>query len=149
MSASDTGDFLRLARSWLRIVAPPVTRRVGKYPFFDTRLSVGYRRRCCIKKRITGNLDLTASIQEWQHLKSVLRASWLRIVAASGINFSKSVAAGAKFCFSGRELRLDFFLIGALCLKLRSQFHKWKNCLLTISINGEDCFPQNYPSAVP
>ena len=58
MSASDTGDFLRWARSWLRIVtAPlPVTRCVGKYPFFDTRLSVGYRRRCCIKKRIAGNL---------------------------------------------------------------------------------------------
>ena len=33
-----------------------MTHRVGKYPFFDTRLSVGYRRRCCIKKRVTGNL---------------------------------------------------------------------------------------------
>jgi hypothetical protein len=77
MSANDTGDFLRLARSWLKIIAPPppVTRRVGKYPFFDTRLSVGYRRRCCIKKRITGDIDLTASIQEWQRSKSVLRAS--------------------------------------------------------------------------
>jgi hypothetical protein len=58
MSARDTGDFLHLAASWLRIVAapPPVTRHVGKYHFFDTPLSVGYRRRCCIKKRITGNL---------------------------------------------------------------------------------------------
>ena len=28
-----------------------------------------------------------------------LTRSWLRIVAASGVNFSKSVAAGAKFCF--------------------------------------------------
>ena len=35
---------------------PTLTRRVGKYPFFDTPLSGGYRRRCCIKKRITGNL---------------------------------------------------------------------------------------------
>jgi hypothetical protein len=28
-----------------------------------------------------------------------LAASWLRIVAASGVNFSESVAAGAEFCF--------------------------------------------------
>jgi hypothetical protein len=52
------GIFCAWRASWLRIVdtPPPVTRHVGKYPFFDTPLSVGYRRRCCIKKRITGNL---------------------------------------------------------------------------------------------
>jgi hypothetical protein len=73
MSTSDTGDFLRLTLSWLKIVTPPqpVIRRVGKYPFFDTRLSVGYRRRYCVKKRITGNFDL----------------------ATSGVNFLESVAA--------------------------------------------------------
>ena len=32
------------------------------------------------------------------------RASWLRIVAASGVNFSKSVAAGTEFCFSSESL---------------------------------------------
>ena len=40
--------------------------------------------------------------------------SLLRIMAASGVNFSDSVAAGAKFCFSGREFRLNFLPIGAL-----------------------------------
>jgi hypothetical protein len=29
-----------------------------------------------------------------------LARSWLRIVAASGVNFSETVAAGAEFCFS-------------------------------------------------
>jgi len=29
-----------------------------------------------------------------------LARSWLRIVAASGVNFLETVAAGAKFCFS-------------------------------------------------
>jgi hypothetical protein len=48
--------------------------------------------------------------------------SWLRIVAASGVNLLESVAAGAGFCFSGREFSLNFLPIGALCLKLRSQF---------------------------
>jgi hypothetical protein len=38
-----------------------------------------------------------------------LARSWLRIVAASGVNFSESVAAGAEFCFSEREFRLNFF----------------------------------------
>jgi hypothetical protein len=33
----------------------------------------------------------------------VWRASWLRIVAASGINFSGTVAAGAEFCFSSKS----------------------------------------------
>jgi hypothetical protein len=51
-----------------------------------------------------------------------LARSWLRIVAASGVNFSESVAVGAEFCFSGREFRLNFPPIGALCFKLRSQF---------------------------
>jgi hypothetical protein len=37
-----------------------------------------------------------------------LAQSWLRIVAASDVNFSGSVAAGAKFCFSEREFRLNF-----------------------------------------
>jgi hypothetical protein len=32
-----------------------------------------------------------------------LARSWLRIVAASGINFSETVAAGAKFCFSSES----------------------------------------------
>jgi hypothetical protein len=77
MSARDTGDFLRLAGELAEDCgrAPARNPRVGKYPFFDTPLSVGYRRRCCIKKRITGNLDLTASIQKEQRSKSVLRAS--------------------------------------------------------------------------
>jgi hypothetical protein len=51
--------------------------------------------------------------------------SWLRIVAASGVDFSETVAAGAEFCFSGQEFRLNFLTIGALCLKLRSQFHQF------------------------
>jgi hypothetical protein len=51
-----------------------------------------------------------------------LARSWLKIVVASGVNFSKSVAAGAEFCFSGREFRLDFFPRGALCFKLLAQF---------------------------
>jgi hypothetical protein len=51
-----------------------------------------------------------------------LARSWLRAVAASGANFSESVAAGTEFCFSGREFRLNFIPIGALSLKLRSQF---------------------------
>ena len=32
-----------------------------------------------------------------------LARSWLRIVAASGVNFSESVAAGAEFCFSSKS----------------------------------------------
>ncbi len=32
-----------------------------------------------------------------------LTRSWLRIVAASGINFSKTVAVGAEFCFSSES----------------------------------------------
>jgi hypothetical protein len=39
---------------------------------------------------------------------STWRASWLRIVAASGVNFSETVGAGAEFCFSEREFRLNF-----------------------------------------
>jgi hypothetical protein len=54
-----------------------------------------------------------------------LARSWLRIVAASGVNFWESLAAGAEFCFSGREFRLNFLPISALCLKLRSQFHQF------------------------
>jgi hypothetical protein len=38
------------------------------------------------------------------------RASWLRIVAGSGVNFSETVATEAKFCFSEREFRLNFLL---------------------------------------
>jgi hypothetical protein len=47
-----------------------------------------------------------------------LARSWLRIVVALSVNFSESVAAGTEFCFSGREFRLNFLPIGALCLKL-------------------------------
>jgi hypothetical protein len=65
-SAKSVFDFLcltgELAENCGR--AAPAARSVAKYPFFDTPLSVGYRRRCCIKKRITGNFDLTASVQE-------------------------------------------------------------------------------------
>jgi hypothetical protein len=49
-----------------------------------------------------------------------LARSLLRIVAASGLNFSESVAAGAEFCFSGREFRLSLLLIGTLYPKLQS-----------------------------
>jgi hypothetical protein len=41
-------------------------------------------------------------------------------MVASGVNFSGSVAAGAKFCFSEREFRLNFLPQGALYLKLQS-----------------------------
>ena len=51
-----------------------------------------------------------------------LARSWLRIVAASGVNFSESVAAGAEFCFSSESSPSSSSRIGALCLKLRSQF---------------------------
>jgi hypothetical protein len=51
-----------------------------------------------------------------------LARSWLRIVAAPGVNFSESLAAETKFCFSGREFQLNFLEIGAPCRKLRSQF---------------------------
>jgi hypothetical protein len=54
-----------------------------------------------------------------------LARSWLRIVAASGVDFWETVAAGAEFCFSGREFCLNFLSIGALCLKLRSQLHQF------------------------
>jgi hypothetical protein len=37
-----------------------------------------------------------------------LARSWLRIVAASGVNFSETVVAGAEFCFSERDFRLNF-----------------------------------------
>jgi hypothetical protein len=49
-----------------------------------------------------------------------LARSWLRIVAASGVDFWETVAAGAEFCFSGREFRLNFLPRGALYLKLQS-----------------------------
>jgi hypothetical protein len=41
-------------------------------------------------------------------------------VAASGVNFSESVAAGAEFFFSGREFRFSLFPIGTLYPKLQS-----------------------------
>jgi hypothetical protein len=46
--------------------------------------------------------------------------NWLRILAASGVNFSESVAAGAEFCFSGREFCLSLLPIGTLYSKLQS-----------------------------
>jgi hypothetical protein len=49
-----------------------------------------------------------------------LARNWLRIVAASGVNFSETVAAGAEFCFSGREFRLSLLPIGTLYPKLQS-----------------------------
>ena len=48
------------------------------------------------------------------------RASWLRIVAALGANFSESVAVRAEFCFSGREFCLSLLPIGTLYSKLQS-----------------------------
>jgi hypothetical protein len=65
-SAKSAFDFLRLVGELAKNCGRAPARKppVGKYPFFDTLLSVGCRRRCCIKKRITGNLNLTASVQE-------------------------------------------------------------------------------------
>jgi hypothetical protein len=37
-----------------------------------------------------------------------LARNWLRMVAASSVDFSENVAAGAEFCFSEREFRLNF-----------------------------------------
>ncbi len=37
-----------------------------------------------------------------------LTRSWLKILAASGVNFAETVATGAEFCFSEREFRLNF-----------------------------------------
>jgi len=95
-----------------------VTRRVGKYPFFDTPLSVGYRRRCCIKKRITGNLDLTASVAV-DFLR--LARSWLRSLAASAN--STPIAISAEFVIFSREAgsrNSTPIAIGALYSKLQS-----------------------------
>jgi hypothetical protein len=54
-----------------------------------------------------------------------LARSWLRSMAVSGVTFSESVAAGAKFCFSGREFRLSLLPISTLYPKLQSLSNAW------------------------
>jgi hypothetical protein len=51
--------------------------------------------------------------------------SWLKIVAASRVNFLESVAAGAKFCFSEQKFRLSLLPIGTLYPKLQSLSNAW------------------------
>jgi hypothetical protein len=47
------------------------------------------------------------------------------MVVASGVDFSKSVAAGAEFCFSGQKFRLSLLPIGTLYPKLQSLSNAW------------------------
>jgi hypothetical protein len=54
-----------------------------------------------------------------------LARTWLRMVAASGVDFSESVAARAEFCFSGQEFRLSLLPIGTLYPKLQSLSNAW------------------------
>ena len=74
MSANDTGDFLRLAGELAENCGRVLARNplCWEIPFFLIRacrwvIVAGDRALefvGCIKKRITGNLDLTVSIQE-------------------------------------------------------------------------------------
>jgi len=55
----------------------------------------------------------------------IWRTSCLKMVVASGVDFSKSVAAGAESCFSGQEFRLSLLPIGTLYPKLQSLSNAW------------------------